>query len=232
MKYLNIALLFSILMAGAACDPLSDYRDDLDENLEKDDDWFIYISERSLASEEEFNAESPYVLSDDDYASSPNENVATYKSFSERDPFEEHLPACITHLYGNTGELVTAAFAFYDGSATIDSSCFVTFVRQSPATESYWQVVPNYNLEETDNEESTNLYELTAADYTLVGESYPNFDLRYNTKADIVAKINTIIKTRFMLELDEGQIWEVEFATYGSSEENITSPMFLEVVAD
>ncbi|WP_075602868.1 hypothetical protein [Saccharicrinis aurantiacus] len=234
MNLFKSILFLSVAFTFFSCDPLDEYRDDLNDNLEADDDWYIFISERDLATEAEYNANSPYVLTDEDYEMSSNKSVADYKNFSDSAPFDEYLPETIHNLYGNNGELVTVQFAYYLGSegGTVDSTCFVTYVRETPADSSYWQVVPNYELIESDNKESTNTYTLIASDYTMVGEGYPNFDLRYNTKADIIEKINTIIKSHHMLDLEEGQIWQVSFATYGEGSEVITSPMYLEVIID
>ncbi|MBS2099951.1 hypothetical protein [Carboxylicivirga linearis] len=228
MKLLTNLLYIFFAFAIVACDPLADFRDDLDDGLEQDDDWFIYISDRILATEAEFGENSPYVLADEDYERSSNEAVAKYGNFSDSAPFEKYLPECISHLFGNPGELVTMEFVYYAGSS-IDSTCFVTFVRETPADSSYWKVVPNFVLEETELTKATNKYTLIGSDYTMVGEGYPNFDLRYNTREQIMAKINTIIKSKFMLDLEEGQIWEVEFATYGQGEEVVESPMYFEV---
>lgn len=235
MKLFNSTLFILFALAIISCDPLDDFRDNLEDNLEQDDDWYIYIADRTLATEAEYSSNAPYELTDDDYATSSNENIQKYGNFSSTLPFETYLPECINHLYGNPGELVTTQFKFYAGGdlGTIDSTALVTFVRETPADSSYWQVVPNYVLNESNAAQASNSYQLTSADYTMVeGSGYNNFNLYDNTHEMVIAKINTVIKTHFMLDLEEGQIWEVEFVTYGQNDGNTTSPMLLEVVIE
>ncbi|WP_338237471.1 hypothetical protein [Persicobacter diffluens] len=74
-------------------------------------------------------------------------------------------------------------------------------------------------------------YTLKNEDYYFVGEAYPNFDLRYNTNESLTEKIGTALKANLFNQMKVGDIYRVEFATYGNNDEiTISSPALFEIL--
>lgn len=226
MKLFNIALSLLALIGVVACNPMSEYQDELDNRKTSDDAYKIHISTRSQIFESDY-AEQAYTLTAEDYDRC--DATAPYDNFSIYSPIEEYMPEVMDAYYANAGEVIPLIYSFYDGDTTThDNSAFVTFIKDSLA----WTVVPNFLMIETANETFDHKYTLTDEDYKVtLGFGYANFDLRYESREDIVDGLNTVLKTNMLLELKEGDIWQMNFNTYGTPDNGavIESPLYLEV---
>lgn len=108
-KLFYIASLFVFVLSS--CSPMSDIYDDLDVlQAEKDSTAKFYNVRTEIDTE--------YTLTEDDYAVSPNSNVAKYKSFSENDLAKENIPAILDAkmVYGQPGTDYTITYNYYKGS--------------------------------------------------------------------------------------------------------------------
>ncbi|RZT97430.1 hypothetical protein EV201_2100 [Ancylomarina subtilis] len=111
-------------------------------------------------------------------------------------------------------------------ATTVDGSAMVAF------KDKIWIYVPPIKLIKTEKD-ATETYELTAADYELVGNGrYGNFDTRSGEdeedEAVIVEKLTKILKANYSLKV--GDVFEVTYKYYDGAAK--TGTMKLEAVAD
>ncbi|PWJ42625.1 hypothetical protein [Sediminitomix flava] len=224
MKNLSLYTLLALLVGLFACDPLSEYSDAVDKIKEEEADWYLFIEGKTAISGSEYTEDAPYTLTEDDYAL--DSLASKYNNFSASVPVDEHLPNTLGNFYGSQSAGMWVEYDFYTGSATVQDTSLAVYDLDNRT----WTIVPNFVIVETEASDLAIEYTLTPADYAAVeGTGYNNFNMYDNSRESAVQKIVEALKINFLLEMEEGQIYKVNFATYPSPSDKISSPLYFEV---
>lgn len=137
-KLFYIASLFVFVLSS--CSPMSDIYDDLDAAQAKEEITAKFYNARTELSTE-------YKLTEDDYKTSSNENVAKYKNFSDNLPAKDNVPALLDAMmvYGQPGTDYSVTYNYYKGGLS-----YLHDVLDFSNMELYTLTDPDYESMKTD----------------------------------------------------------------------------------
>ena len=105
-KILFIATL-AITVIFNACTPMQEINDELDNALGEDDKTAIFLKDRAIAP-------AAYILTDEDYELSSNEDVSDYKNFSKYALPKDYLPEILNAKFSaEDAQSMSVTYNFY-----------------------------------------------------------------------------------------------------------------------
>ncbi len=231
MKNSYIYFLFALVLGASACNPMKDIHDELDQKLTQNDDWYRFISGKTLVADAEYTKDAPYTLADADYALSSKESIKKNKNFGKDSlSFEDNVTEVLGNKYmAKAGETMFVTYNTYIDHHKSADTTMVTF----DVTNTKWLAVPSFNFAPTAKVDKATAYTLTADDYAMVGENpkYGSFTLsHYKTAEEVYAKLYVVLKAHFMVNMKEGQVFEVTYKTYNKhSDIKVETPLYVKV---
>lgn len=175
----------------------------------------------------------------------------SYANFSNTTDPLYYIPIYLknTKAYAKSGDITMVQYAVYASSKTTqyllqytyNGSAWIPFNAVTTAATVVnfdgllWKFPPPVKLAfATGTPANAINYTLIGADYTMVGNSYADFDRRAGQpEADdnvFLTKVGTILKTRFAASIAIGQVYAVTYADYSGSNPPPNKTVYVSVV--
>ncbi|NLR92618.1 hypothetical protein [Flammeovirga agarivorans] len=173
--------------------------------------------------------EQVYVLTADDYTAMDQ----SHSNFGSKDDGLGRMTTWMNlffNPYANEGDVQVLQYEVYNRDGNEEYVVYFSFTNSAwsytadtyPATDAFkwkvdlqaWEIAPVYTFTNIGGDTHDKEYTLTEADYKTQGESYPNFDTRYNSQEDIDRKIGNILNAQSEIVIEDGDIIKVNYAVY------------------